>query len=889
MTSIFRRIYSAAAREFAAEAASPAAWVFLVIFLVMSAFCALISSGLFTSGQADLTPFFDWMPWLFLFIVPALGMPLWSEERKTGSFELILSFPAGLLELVLGKFLAGLGLLAVALLLTASIPLTALYLGSPDTGAVLSGYLGSLMLGGVYLSIACFCSAMSKSQTASFLLSLLICAILMFIGWPALTGMMTQFIPEQLVEFIASCAFLPHFQAFQRGIMDTGEIIYCLSMTAFFLYLATASLEFASSGTGNIFAPGALNEQSTRRAFRKFALGTLAAAFALICVNITASTFYFRFDMSSDSAYSISERAKKLAASVDSPATIRFYATQSGTRMPAAMKKYAERVKWLLEEFCSASNGIITLKVINPEPDSEDEEAAILEGVTPVNVNTGDRVFLGIAVSCADKFAPIPFLSPQQENTLEYEIARALLNVTRKTRPKIGVMSALPVTGSEVNQELTRLHPEKAAASVERPWYAISELAADNDIVKIPLDTADIPDDISALLIIHPAGIQERTLYAIDQYLLRGGKIAAFLDPRSLYSQIKAKTDQSYMDKFESSLGPLTAAWGVNYKQNLLIADMVYAYRRMLPDRMITNPLALSLTQNAISRDNPLTLPMNEIVMYFTGFLPAGEEKKGLTSEVILSSSKESQIVNSLIADRTELVIRNFRSSGETYPLGRRIYGSFKSAFPWGAPDASAADSGKKHLVASAKDSEVFLFADSDMLFNDVCVKYSEDALGQRTLVRQNDNLSLLQNIMEHLCASDEGLSEIRNRIPMSRPLSRINEIKARAELTYKNRILELEKGLGEAQSRVRKIQGLVNAGIQTKLTQEQEQELREFSYRSANLSRELKALRKQLRSDLDSLDTKIRLFNLLAVPLAVALSGIVWSFIRLSKWRRRK
>ena len=144
-----RKIRAVWQREFLAEAASPTAWVFLVIFLELSAFLTFIMSGLFSYGQADLSPFFEWFPWLFLFIIPALGMPLWSEERKTGSFELSLSFPVTLWELALGKFLAGMTLLLIALLLTVSVPLTALYLGRPDPGAIVCGYFGALLLGAV--------------------------------------------------------------------------------------------------------------------------------------------------------------------------------------------------------------------------------------------------------------------------------------------------------------------------------------------------------------------------------------------------------------------------------------------------------------------------------------------------------------------------------------------------------------------------------------------------------------------------------------------------------------------------------------------------------------------------------------------------------------------
>ena len=325
-------------REFFAEAASPAAWVFLVIFLVLSAFLTFIMSGLFSYGQADLSPFFEWFPWLFLFIIPALGMPLWSEERKTGSFELSLSFPAALWELVAGKFLAGMTLLLIALLLTASVPLTALYLGRPDTGAILCGYLGAILLGAVFLSISCFCSALSKSQTASFLFSLVICAAFLTIGLHVVLDMALMFLPETLVSVLSYLAFLPHYLAFQRGFVDSADVVYCVSLTAFFLCLTTFSLEFAAAGTGNIFAPGALREASTKQAFRRLALRVLLAFYAVICLNLIGATFQVRHDMSSDGAYSLSEEAKKFASSLKASASLRFYASRTRARVRACPK-----------------------------------------------------------------------------------------------------------------------------------------------------------------------------------------------------------------------------------------------------------------------------------------------------------------------------------------------------------------------------------------------------------------------------------------------------------------------------------------------------------------------------------------------------------------------
>ena len=869
-------------REFFAEAASPAAWVFLVIFLVLSAFLTFVMSGLFSYGQADLSPFFEWFPWLFLFIIPALGMPLWSEERKTGSFELSLSFPAAMWELVAGKFLAGMTLLLIALLLTASVPLTALYLGRPDTGAILCGYLGAILLGAVFLSISCFCSALSKSQTASFLFSLVICAAFLTIGLPVVLDMALMFLPETLVSVLSYLAFLPHYLAFQRGFIDSADVVYCVSLTGFFLCLTTFSLEFAAAGTGNIFAPGALRETSTKQAFRRLAVRVLLAVYALICLNLIGSTFQLRWDMSSDGAYSLSGEAEKFASSLQASATLRLYASRSSPRMPEAMKKYAERVEWLLGDLCAASRGKLTLHVLDPEPDSEDEEAAFLEGLKPFRINTGDRFYLGLAVSNADRCIALPQLSLQQENLLEYEVIRAILNVTAEKRPVIGIMSALPVTGTPVNPGLRRYDKDKPVV-FEKPWYIVNELSRNCNVVKVPLD-ASVIENVDALLVIHPAGIPERAVYALDQYLMKGGKMAVFLDPRSFYAMIKLKNDYSYMERISSSLDTLTKAWGVSFNPNLVAADIIYSYRKVLPERIVSNPVAMNLSGDAISRKLPLTAPLNALELWFSGGLEA-DPPPGVKLETLLATSRDSQMVSAYVAERPELILRNFKASGEKIPLAVRLSGHFQSAFPNGPPTVSET----AHKKESEADGEVFLFGDSDMLFNDLCVRAVRDAYGQNNIVRVNDNIALLEGIVEQMTSSGGWLSRIRNRVPMSRPLTKINEIKARAELAYKSRILALEHDLRESQERVRAIRSQMSAGTGVALTEAQKNELREYSFRHSQVRRELKEVRRQLRADLNRIDTILRIINLFAVPDLVVLAGLVWSFLRFSKWRRKK
>lgn len=868
-------------RETAAAASSPALWVFLIIFLVLAAFLSLVVGGIFASGQADLTPFFAWFPWLFLFLIPALGMPFWSEERRTGTFELLLSFPATLRELVWGKFLAGMTLLAVALALTAGTPLSAHFLGEPDSGAVFCGYAGAFLLGGVFLAVASFASALTRSQTAAFLLSLVICALFLTAGAPPVLNWLGIYLPDAAVNVLAFLAFLPHYQAFQRGFVDTSDLVYCLGAVIFFLYLAESVLKFAASGTGNIFAPGAWRERTTRRATARLLLRFVLALYALACVNVIAAAFPFQADLSRDGAYSLSPETRAFAASLTKEAEIRLYASISSPRMPEELKRYARRVEWLLRSLCRASAGKLTLRVLDPEPDSGDEQAAHLEGLEPANIYTGDRIYLGFSVSCADKCLSTPFLSLRRENLLEYEIVRTVLNAMASERPKVGVMSAFKVMGDAPSPQLTALNPEKPKV-YQRAWYAISELAKDYRLAPLELNVPEIPPDLSALLIIHPAGISARTLYALDQYLMRGGRMAVFLDPRSFYAALKMRSDYAMADKLASGLKPLTTAWGVGCDSGMIAADMLYAHRELLPDRMVTNPAALELSGRAISRANPLTASLKTVSMWFAAPLSC-DPPPGITAETLLATSPNSQTASVYLAARPDLLIRYFKPGGKSMPLALRLSGDFPSAYPHGPPFATGQV--QDHRIRSGGQGEVFLFGDSDMLFNELCVRTVPDECGRRTAVRTNDNLTLLQSVMEQLTDFNRFLSRIRTRKPMNRPLTRYNELRARAETVYKDRVQELERELLTTAAQARAVRSSLAAGA---LSEKQQRTLRQYQAKTAQVTRELKEVRRQLRADLNRLDTLIKVINLVAVPLAVALVGLAWAGRRFSRRRRR-
>jgi ABC-2 type transport system permease protein len=230
-------------REFFGYFRSPVAYVFMIIFLLTSIGFMFFIGGFYQGNQASLDSFFSYLPWLYLVLVPAVGMRLWAEERKTGTIELLFTLPVTLFEAVLAKFAAGWAFLGIALLLTFSVVFTVNYLGDPDNGVIVTGYLGSFLMAGAFLAITCWTSAMTKNQVVSFILSVVICFVLVLLGWGVFTAVLAEIFPAWLIDLIASFGFMTHFIAISKGLVDSRDIIYFVSVIIVALSLNTITLE----------------------------------------------------------------------------------------------------------------------------------------------------------------------------------------------------------------------------------------------------------------------------------------------------------------------------------------------------------------------------------------------------------------------------------------------------------------------------------------------------------------------------------------------------------------------------------------------------------------------------------------------------------------------
>src|SRR6266851_4463974 len=413
--------------------------------------------------------------------------------------------------------------------------------------------------------------------------------------------------------------------------------------------------------------------------------GGLVAAFViLILANLVLGAARGRIDLTQGKLFTLSEGTRAVLSKLESPVKIRLYFTQGDAGAPLPIKAYGRRVEDLLAEFRQSGGGKVLVEKLDPQPDSDAEDSATLEGIEAQVTPTGEKFYLGAAVSTLDQKLALPALTPDREPLLEYDLTRAIARATVTSKPVIGVMSALPVFGMPPNQ-LTGGQPVE-------PQVFVGELRRDYTVKRVSLDPDRIDDDIKVLLVIHPRGIGERAQYALDQFVLRGGKLIAFLDPNAYFDQLGQMGGMGGGGT-PSSLDRLLKAWGLGFDSGKVVLDMRY----LTGAGARTLPTLLSLNDNAFDPNDIATARLGSLLMPFAGAF-TGKPVEGLSETVLMKSSAYSQLVDSFAATtQGETAVRGFKPSGTEYPLAIRLTGKFKTAFPEGRPTPE--DKGDKNVA----------------------------------------------------------------------------------------------------------------------------------------------------------------------------------------------
>ena len=629
--------------------------------------------------------------------------------------------------------------------------------------------------------------------------------------------------------------------------------------------------------------------------------GVVVILLIVIVVNfiLGLGIFRTRLDFTEDKLYTLSEGTVTILKELDTKVNIRYYRTEDNDAIPEQVQIYIRRVEDVLNEYRKRSKGQVEVELLNPEPDSDEEVAALQDGINRNSINLVDSFYNGIVVQCLDEKVVLPALAPQQETLLEYELSRAVAEVTRNSKPKIAIMTDEPINGGPA-PGANPMNP-MAGGGGTPPWFLPQMLERDYEIETIPVSTEDIPEDVDLLLVLHPKAITERSEYGIDQFVLRGGKLIAFLDPKFYFGQsAQPNPMMGAMGGSEpSTFNKLLGSWGLTFTDSKVLADIAYK-TRLQNNRggVIEEPRVLSMNADAFSDDVPATGSLQNMLMWEAGVFK-GTPADGLSKVSLVSSTENSQLVapSQMFDDKdAEKIMAAFSAEGETYDLAVMISGKFKTAFPDGAPSAAPSEDDeeeeevegeeKEEEKAPLKESEsentVVLIGDVDMLHDQTYVRQMRNPFtGQPVQNITNTNPVLVQNLLEQM-AGNENLIKIRSRTAAQRSFTKLREMDEESDKKFREAAKNGQAEVDAAQQKLTELLQSKGENVSVhNLDPETQKALDETRETFAAAKKKLRKINLDRRKDKEALLNRVKAANILIMPILVILLGIALAFVR--------
>ncbi|MGH8352085.1 MAG: GldG family protein [Pseudomonas sp.] len=600
--------------------------------------------------------------------------------------------------------------------------------------------------------------------------------------------------------------------------------------------------------------------------------GLLLIALAFLAFNLVSSLAFTdaRLDLTEQKLYTISDGTKKILSELDEPINLYFFYSDKSAKDLVALRNYAKRVEEMLKAYARAADGKLKLHVVDPAPFSEDEDKAAQFGLQAVPLSPGgDQVYFGLAgTNSLDGTQIIPFFQLDQEEFLEYEISRLVQSLAKPERPVVGVLSGLQMSGGF----------DMLARQPTPPWMVMEEIRQLFQIESLKADIDQIPQQVSVLLLVHPKQLPQQTLYAIDQFVLRGGKLLVFVDPYSeADTGMQMPGEMAEGDK-ASDLEPLFKAWGLRLQPGKVLGDGAYAMAVSMGQgqRPVRHAAWLNLPKKALDQEDVSTSGLENLTLASAGILEPIEGAKTQFMPLVQSSEYampfDAQRFGML--RNPEELIRELQPTGERYAVAARISGPVQTAFPDGIE-------GHKDGLKAAENINVIAVADTDLLTDRMWVQV-QDFFGQRVPQPFADNAGFAINALDNLAGSD-ALISVRSRGRFSRPFEVVEALQRAAEVQFREKEEALQKRLADTEQKLAALQQQDPAKA-LELTPEQQAAVQQFLQEKLKIRKELREVRYQLNADIEALGRSLKFVNIALVPLLLTL-GVLALWL----WRRRK
>jgi len=617
-------------------------------------------------------------------------------------------------------------------------------------------------------------------------------------------------------------------------------------------------------------------------------IGLVALAVLFLVVNMVSTSLFTntRIDLTENELFTLTEGTRSIISKIEEPVTMNlFYSDKASENVPQ-LRTYATRVKELLKEYAQLSNGNIVLNIIDPLPYSEEEDQAGVAGLQAIPVGaTGENVYFGLAASNAvGDTETIAFFQPQREQFLEYDVSKLLTTLSNPKKTVVGIITQLPVFGG-FDIETTQM---------TKAWALIVQMRQLFELKQLDVIADKIDDDVDVLMVIHPKSLSDPTQYAIDQFVMGGGKAMFFVDPHSEVDipVRKQNTPLEVEGGRSSSLKKLFDAWGIDFDATKVVLDRKYALTVGGAHQGETRHYGLlAVTKEDIDNEDVISSELEVISAGVSGFIKA---KDGAEIKVIpiVTSSDDATLIEAtkfrFLPDLGQLS-KDFKPTGEKYILSARIEGKLNSAYE-NRPmmsDAKKEDESKydEHLLSTKDNANLIVVADTDMLSDRMWTQVQE-FFGQQIFNSWANNGDFVINAIDNLTGSLDLIS-IRGRATSTRPFERVNDLRLAADQKFRSTEEALQSKLAVTEQKLVELQKLRDDSNELALSPEQEEEIEKFQQDKFKVRKELRQVRHNLNLDIEKLGSKLKFINIGLVPIIISILALILSVVRTRKRKR--
>ena len=832
---------------------SPLAYVYLLSFLLLNASFALYFGDFFNRGQADLETVLMFQPWLYLLFIPGISMRLWAEEFRGKTIVQLVTMPVSIRTLVYGKFFAAWLFCGLALILTFPFWITVNVLGSPDNEVIALGYLASFVLAGCMLAISETMSALTKNQVIALVLAVIANLLFFWSGIEYILSFFRLFLPDTIIDVIASFSFLSHFSTLSRGLVELRDVIFFATIILFFNFTTILIINFKTAGTSGWL-------KSNNRSYYIATWCMLMTAFLGINILANGLTRNIQYDATEKKIFTLTEDSKKILQNLPEPVLAKLYFSPILEQRNSALREIFDNIRLLLKKCRDISNGRFDFKIYHPQFLSAEEDIAIANGIQPIPlIDLNQNALFGLTFEdTLQNKKVIPFFTQERQGKLEQDLISKIRELHHHKK-KLGIITGLPLFGSTKND----------STFLGQPWDIINLIQQNYDITNI-VRAEDFNRNFDVLMLFYPKKYSPEFMEKIKKYSQDGGKILVVLDAANEASRLYS-AENHYLES--SDLGELEDFWHIKFYKDYIVADLGNSITVDASANYKSNPtFSQDVVQFRVKSDNmnpmhPVTKNLNEILLASASIVMpehTAYEKKKIAFYPLLRAGEISEMMPvSVVKDglNPQEILQYFEPDTNQKIIAAEVIGLEKE-----------------------NPFDLIVVCDTDFLY-DTFWGSRKTFLESEYIVENFDNANFILNSLDYL-TDDTSLLQIRGKQAQSHPFKDIEKMRRLNSLRFSRQENEIFAEMNKAKEAMREVWNKKDFEERENFTADELAAIAKVRTKLNDLRQQLSDIREQAFSEIRRIDTYVSLINLLAIPALVIL---ILLFIKLNNLRRQK